>query len=248
MPSMSSRRRHACSMLLVVVVVASILSLTQVEAATITEWTIPTSSSDPQGISVSGGLVYFAETAGNKIGRSDPATGVFAEWATPAGDSPLGIFVSGGVVYFTESNNKIGRLDPATGVFTEWTVPTANSQPYAIFVSGGLVYFAELSGLGNKIGRLDPATGVFIEWTILGPVQSRDLSLFIQILVGWSTSPSRTLTGLVVWILPLGFLLNGPCLRPAHSHGVSLLIVAWFTSPRSSAVRLVVWIRDGRLH
>lgn len=157
-------RRYACSSLLVVVVVLSILSLTQVEAATFTEWTIPTPNSLPSGLVVFGGLVYFTETNGQKIGRLDPGTGVFTEWSKSNAD-PVCVVVDGGLVYFTEfSGNKIGRLDAATGVFTEWTVPTANSGPEGIFFDSGLVYFAESSG--NKIGRLDPATGVFTEWVI----------------------------------------------------------------------------------
>ena len=130
------------------------------------EWTIPTSDSLPNRISVSGGLVYFTEYFGNKIGQLNPATGVFTEWTVPTGSSrPGGITVAGGLVYFTEySGNKISELNPSTGVFTEWAIPTGSSGPLGIAVSGSSVYFSEL--LGNKIGQLNPSTGVFNEWTI----------------------------------------------------------------------------------
>lgn len=63
-------RRYVSSVLLVSVVAASILSLGQVEASTITEWTVPTVGSGPWGVFVSGdGSVYFTEANGNKIGR-----------------------------------------------------------------------------------------------------------------------------------------------------------------------------------
>ena len=105
-------RRYGSSALLVAVVVVSILSLSQVQASLFTEWTIPTIGSDPSGIFVDGGLVYFTEYSGNKIGRLDPSTGVFNEWALPtSGSGPEGIFVSGDLVYFAEyDGNKIGLL------------------------------------------------------------------------------------------------------------------------------------------
>ncbi len=76
---MGSMRRYVSSALLVAVIAASILSLSQVEASTINEWTIPTASSSPLGVFVDGGFVYFTEVDGNKVGRLDPATGVFNE-------------------------------------------------------------------------------------------------------------------------------------------------------------------------
>jgi streptogramin lyase len=89
-------KRYGSSALLVAVVVVSILSLSQVQASLFTEWTIPTSASGPEGIFVDGGLVYFTEASGNKIGRLDPSTGVFTEWTIPTSSSePNAIFVSG---------------------------------------------------------------------------------------------------------------------------------------------------------
>ena len=81
---------------------------------TSTEWTIPTVSSAPYGISNdASGNVYFAESSGNKVGRLVPSTNVITEWTVPTvSSSPFGISNdASGNVYFAENGgNKVGRL------------------------------------------------------------------------------------------------------------------------------------------
>jgi len=61
------------SALLVTVVAVSILSLSQVEAATITEWTIPTPDSNPRSVFVDRlGFVYFTEAVGTGHSLNPP--------------------------------------------------------------------------------------------------------------------------------------------------------------------------------
>ena len=159
--------KYLVALLLIFVMLLSVSGLIRpVPASSFTEWTLPSSDSGPFGVSVSGGLAYFAEEIGNKIGELNPSTGVFTEWSIPtSGATPVSISVSGGSIYFTEYDvSTIGELNPSTGVFKEWTIPTSDSEPNRIFVSGGLVYFTE--NLANKIGELNPSTGVFTEWTI----------------------------------------------------------------------------------
>jgi len=165
--------RHLGTVLLLCALVFSILGEhLKVEGSTVTEWTIPTASSEPLGIYVYGGYVYFTEYSGNKIARLDPTTGVFTEWPISWGGGPwdLCVALEDGNVYFTQGGggNAIGRLDPFTGKFTFWTIPTPDSGPQGISIQkGGLVWFTEF--WSNKIGRLDPSTGVFTEWTIPTP-------------------------------------------------------------------------------
>ena len=124
---------------------------------TSTEWTVPTASGNPLGVSVdSSGNVFFAETGGNKMGRLVPSTNVITEWTVPTASSGVaGVSVdSSGNVFFTEgSGNKVGRLVPSTSVITEWTVPTASSAVSVTAVDpSGNVFFSEQAA--NKIGRL----------------------------------------------------------------------------------------------
>ena len=55
--------------LLCVLVLLVVSFIPRLQASTITEWTIPTDSSGPDGIVVWGSQVYFTEEGGNKIGR-----------------------------------------------------------------------------------------------------------------------------------------------------------------------------------
>jgi hypothetical protein len=94
-----------------------------------------------------GGLVYFIEFAGNKIGRLDSSTGVFTEWTIPTnGSDPLGISVSGGLVYFTESGgNKIGlfAFSPVA------TVTTSVVRTFSTVTTGSSVSTASSTFLSS---------------------------------------------------------------------------------------------------
>ncbi|MHB0871456.1 MAG: Vgb family protein [Chloroflexota bacterium] len=132
-----------------------------------TEWTVPTSSSQPTNLAPdSFGNLWFTELAGNKIGRVNP-NGVFQEFNVPTGDSqPWGIAVdSSNRVWFTEyAGNKIGNMTPQ-GVFGQDNIPTGDSRPMGIALdSSGHAWFAESNG--NKIGRFNVSNSNFEEWSI----------------------------------------------------------------------------------
>jgi streptogramin lyase len=123
---------------------------------TIQEFTIPTLASNPSGIAGGpDGNVWFAEQAGNNIGRLTP-TGQFSEISLPNDNSqPFGI-VDGpeGALWFTEqAGNRIGRA-ALNGTVTEFTTGlTANSQPSGITLgSDGNLWFTEQAT--GKIGQI----------------------------------------------------------------------------------------------
>src|SRR5215212_6400454 len=100
-----------------------------VSAQAITEFTVPTPNSSPNGI-VSGpdGALWFTELNANRIGRVTTA-GAFTEFPLPTPNSaPFWIVVGpDGALWFTEIfGNRIGRITTA-GAITAFTVPTANS-------------------------------------------------------------------------------------------------------------------------
>lgn len=140
--------------------------------STMGEFTIPTASSFPEGIS-SGpdGNVWFVENSTNKIGRiSSIPIGTFAEFVIPTANSlPIGI-ASGpdGNLWFTESqgpggNNKIGRITTA-GVITEFGGLSAFSGPHDITAGpDGALWFTETNS--GAIGRITTA-GVVTEFPI----------------------------------------------------------------------------------
>src|SRR2546422_5135192 len=81
-----------------------------VASATIEEFEVPTSASDPVGITAGpDGALWFAERTGNKIGRVT-TSGSFSEFAVPTSSSqPFGITGGpDGALWFTEqASNRI---------------------------------------------------------------------------------------------------------------------------------------------
>ena len=130
---------------------------------TIREWDVPTKGAHPHDPAVgTDGALWFTEQLQNKLGRVDPKTGVFQEYALKIEDSgPHGLVAdSNGNIWFT-GNGKgyIGKLDPRTGAVAAYKMPDAKADdPHtAIFDSHGILWFTVQ--VGNMVGRLDPQTG-----------------------------------------------------------------------------------------
>jgi virginiamycin B lyase len=137
------------------------LSLVQ-ESASIENFVLPTTSSQPYDIACAGGRVWVTERAGNKIAMFDPAKTAWSEYdiPTPASE-PTGIEVQPGEptqVWFVErTGNKIGRLTvPAVGqaTLTEYESPIAGMLFEDISLAGpGTVWFTAPGA--QRIGRLN---------------------------------------------------------------------------------------------
>ena len=83
---------------------------------TIKEWDVPTKGAHPHDPALApDGSLWFTEQLQNKLGRLDPATGAFKEYALKIEDSgPHGLVAdANGNIWFT-GNGKgyIGKLDP----------------------------------------------------------------------------------------------------------------------------------------
>src|SRR5262245_34130047 len=128
--------------------------------STITQFPIPSASSNPFGITRGpDSNLWFTESLAGRIGRITPA-GVVTEFSaglTP-GSQPAEITAgSDGNLWFTEQfPDRIGRITPA-GVITEFAAGlTPNGQPLGITAGpDGNLWFTEQSG--NAIGRITPA-------------------------------------------------------------------------------------------
>ncbi len=119
------------------------------------EFTIPTASSAPNGITLgSDGFLYFAETAGNKITKMTTG-GSFTESNVPTATAgPFGVIgTPDGNIWFTESTaSKIGVL--TTTKIVEYPLPTANAGPtYIARGPDGALWFSETTA--NKLGRIN---------------------------------------------------------------------------------------------
>lgn len=91
----------------------------------ITEYSIPTTNSEPWGVAVTGGNVYFSEYNGNAIGELTPSTSTFSRYTfSGSGNDPRDITVNadGNVYAMLATTIDIGKLNVSTG--TTSLVPT----------------------------------------------------------------------------------------------------------------------------
>jgi virginiamycin B lyase len=127
-------------------------------ASAMTEYKVPTLSSNPAGITVGpDGALWFTEENGNKIGRIT-TDGVITEYALPTNFSSPSEITAGpdGALWFTEYGAqplpKIGRL-PVTGPpFKEWELPLGSGPDGITTGPDGAIWFTR-NGDG-KIGRI----------------------------------------------------------------------------------------------
>jgi virginiamycin B lyase len=130
---------------------------------TIREWDVPTKGAHPHDPAVGAdGALWFTEQMVSKIGRLDPKSGAFKEYALKVEDSgPHGLVADRqGNIWFTGNfKGYIGKLDPRTGVVTEYKIPDPKGEdPHTpVFDSQGVLWFT--FQVANMVGRLDPRTG-----------------------------------------------------------------------------------------
>jgi len=113
----------------------------------------------PRRITVdSKGIVWFGEWWGNQIGRFDPKTEKFQEFALPDPDpTPYAIAVdrNDNVWYSSYDDDILGRLDPKTGTVTEFPMPfSGNGMRELIPDAQGRIWFG--TPFNNKVGYFIP--------------------------------------------------------------------------------------------
>jgi virginiamycin B lyase len=131
--------------------------------ATIKTWQVPTPGSRPHDpLATADGALWYSGQMANVLGRLDPQTGQFKEYALKTAHSgPHGLVEDkGGNIWYTGNTGAlIGKLDPRTGANTEYPMPDPKvSDPHTlIFDQSGILWFTAQNA--NRIGRLDPKTG-----------------------------------------------------------------------------------------
>ncbi len=145
----------ATALVLGICVSLGVAALAGGEPGTLTTWSIPTLNSVPFGVVSVGGLVYFAEVGGNKIGGLDPSANAISEW--DVGQGPYDVEAGpAGALYFTERlGGRIGLLTPGGIYYASESVGASGADPLglAIGLSGdNALWFVE-RGLG-RVGRL----------------------------------------------------------------------------------------------
>ena len=116
-------------------------------------------TSGPRRITVdSKGIVWFGEWWGNQIGRFDPKTETFKEYALPDPDPTpyaIGVDRNDNVWYSSYNDDILGRLDPKTGSVVEFPFPySGNGMRELIPDSQGRIWFG--TPFNNKVGYFIP--------------------------------------------------------------------------------------------
>ena len=96
----------------------------------ITEVTLPDPAARPRRLTITpDDVIWYTDFARGMLGRYDPKSGTFSEWASPGGEDsePYGIASIGNTIWYSESGvrpNTLVRFDPQAGKFQTWAIPS----------------------------------------------------------------------------------------------------------------------------
>ena len=142
-------------------------------AGEVTEFIYP-ANREPLDVAAAGGLIWFTERLGDRIGRINPLAGNDAaiqasvtEFIVPGvGSRPTGIAAGAdGNLWFTQAGSgEIGRVTPA-GLITEVAVPGLGSEPTGIAAGpDGALWFTQVGS--SQVGRITTAGVVTNEFAV----------------------------------------------------------------------------------
>jgi virginiamycin B lyase len=127
---------------------------------TIDQWMTPSKPAYPHDPAVApDGSIWYTGQRANVIGRFDPKTQQFKEFALPTANSgPHGLQADkdGNIWYTGNAAGLIGKVDAKTGKVTEYKMPNPKARdPHTIAIlPDGRLFFTVQAG--NFIGTLDP--------------------------------------------------------------------------------------------
>ena len=129
--------------------------------ATVREWTLPNPGTRPNGTFMArDGSLWYSWAGNPKLGRFDPKTGEFKDFALKVpGDGAHDIVDDkDGIMWFT-APTYIGALNPKTGDVREYFMPDPKGHGLhePVFDQKGILWFT--MSRGDMIGRLDPKSG-----------------------------------------------------------------------------------------
>lgn len=124
------------------------------------EFQIPRSGAFPHDPAVAAdGIVWYTDQSNSYIGRFDPSTKSFTDYATPTrGSGPHGITVApdGFIWYTAQSSGRLGRVHPVTKVITEYVMPSNANRPHTPIAHQGVIWFTAQNN--STYGKFDPKT------------------------------------------------------------------------------------------
>jgi streptogramin lyase len=105
---------------------------------------------------VSGGFVWTANWANDRLVRFDPVSGQGRRWSLGVGSDPLGIATdpAGDLWAAAAEQGQLLRLAPASDLLTRYALP-AGEKPQIIASIGSVIWYTE--GASGTVGSLDPS-------------------------------------------------------------------------------------------
>ena len=121
----------------------------------------------PQGIVVSGGDLWIANTGSDTIGDYNAITGAVVNSSLVSGlNSPYAIAVSGGDLWVANhGSGTIGEYNATTGAPITVSLVSGLSAPTGVAVSGGDLWVA--NGLNGTIGEYNATTGAVVNASLV---------------------------------------------------------------------------------
>jgi streptogramin lyase len=134
----------------------------------ITEFPVPTASSNPWGITAApDGNLWFTEANGSKIGEINPTTHAISEFASGASPRMITAGPDGNLWFAEFWADKIGMINPndPTHHIYEFATPTPSSHPLGITAGpDGNLWFTEYQA--DKIAVINPTTHAISEFAV----------------------------------------------------------------------------------
>jgi virginiamycin B lyase len=126
-------------------------------------WQVPTPGSRPHDpLAAHDGAIWYTGQMANVLGRLDPKTSQFKEYALkPDHSGPHGLVEdkAGNIWYTGNTGQLVGKLDPKSGAVTEYHMPDPRAKdPHSLVFDPNEVLWFTIQN-SNMIGRLDAKTG-----------------------------------------------------------------------------------------
>ena len=119
------------------------------ETLAVREFNLPEDTTVRRLDIASDGTIWYVNSSLGRLGRMDPKTGQYKEWASPSGPKshPYAIAVVDDVVWYNESTQRpdaLVRFDPATEKLQSWPIPSGS-------IYGGILRHMRPTRAGNLL-------------------------------------------------------------------------------------------------
>lgn len=186
------------------------------------------------------GNLWYTTVNADIVGRFEPSTNTFVEWAIPGTHFGLDINLATDDIWFTTRSDASGiyKLSPATNQVTAWaTFPYTNTYDLDIAPDGD-VWFTVQPMENQGVGRLDPTTDQVTVW-MMPRTTSRPFRVVAETNDDIWFTEFATVTNSIAQLAPSTNTLNEFRVPTPDSNPGSLLRASdkiWFTEKAANSI------------